>query len=84
MDGRVQRIASAIGQIAASADGVRERLEHALGLAENSSASAEEVSATTEQTSASAQQVAASAGDLAQTAESLQDIVRQFTLTATD
>ncbi len=82
MDDRVQRIAGAISQIAASADGVRERLEHALGLAENSSASAEEVSATTEQTSASAQQVAASAGDLAQTAESLQDIVRQFTLTA--
>ena len=84
MDQRVQRIASAIGQIAASADGVRERLDHALGLAETSSASAEQVSATTEETSASAQQVAASAGDLANTAESLQDIVRQFTLTATD
>jgi methyl-accepting chemotaxis protein len=84
MDERVQRIASAIGQIAASADGVRQRLDHALGLAENSSASAEQVSATTEQTSASAQQVAASAGDLAHTAESLQDIVRQFTLTASD
>ena len=84
MDERGQRIASAIGQIAASADGVRERLDHALGLAETSSASAEEVSATTEQTSASAQQVAASAGDLAQTAESLQDIVRQFRLTVTD
>jgi methyl-accepting chemotaxis protein len=82
MDERVHRIANAIGQIAASANGVRERLEHALGLAESSSASAEEVSATTEQTSASAQQVAASAGDLAHTAENLQDIVRQFTLTA--
>jgi methyl-accepting chemotaxis protein len=82
MDERVQRISSAIGQIAASADGVRERLDHALGLAETSSASAEQVSATTEETSASAQQVAASAGDLAHTAESLQDIVRQFTLTA--
>ncbi len=82
MDARVQRIASAIGQIAASADGVRERLDHSLGLAQNSSASAEQVSATSEETSASAQQVAASAGDLAHTAENLQDIVRQFTLTA--
>jgi methyl-accepting chemotaxis protein len=82
MDERVQRIASAIAQIGVSSQQVRERLEHALGLAESSTASAEEVSATTEQTSASAQQVAASAGDLAQTAESLQGIVRQFTLSA--
>lgn len=81
MSGCSGSIAGAIAQISASADGVRTRLEHALGLAENSSASAEQVSATTEQTSASAQQVAASAYDLAQTAESLQDIVRQFTLT---
>jgi methyl-accepting chemotaxis protein len=84
MDERVQRIATSIAQIGASSQQVRERLEHALGLAADSSASAEQVSATTEQTSASAQQVAASAGDLAQTAESLQEIVRQFRLAASE
>src|SRR5579875_3869280 len=84
MDERVQRIATSIAQIGSSSQQVRERLEHALGLAADSSASAEQVSATTEQTSASAQQVAASAGDLAQTAESLQEIVRHFRLATSE
>jgi methyl-accepting chemotaxis protein len=80
MDERVQRIAEAVSEIVASATHMKESIEQVLSVAEQSSASAEQVSATTEQTSASAQQMAASAGELAHTAESLQGVVRQFTL----
>jgi methyl-accepting chemotaxis protein len=80
MDDRMQRIAAAVSEIVASGTHMRESIEQVLSVAEQSSASAEQVSATTEQTSASAQQIAASAGELADTAESLQGVVRQFTL----
>ena len=80
MDERVQRIAVAVSEIVASGTHMKESIEQVLSVAEQSSASAEQVSATTEQTSASAQQMAASAGELAHTAESLQGVVRQFTL----
>jgi methyl-accepting chemotaxis protein len=80
MDERVQRIAEAVAKIVASGTHMKESIEQVLSVAEQSSASAEQVSATTEQTSASAQQMAASAGELAHTAESLQGVVRQFTL----
>jgi methyl-accepting chemotaxis protein len=80
MDERVQRIAEAVAEIVASGTHMKQSIEQVLSVAEQSSASAEQVSATTEQTSASAQQMAASAGQLAHTAESLQGVVRQFTL----
>jgi methyl-accepting chemotaxis protein len=80
MDERAQRITTAVAEIVASGAQMQESIEQVLSVAEQSSASAEQVSATTEQTSASAQQIAASAGDLATTAESLQSVVRQFTL----
>ena len=80
MDVRVERIAAAVAEIVASGAQMQQSIEQVLSVAEQSSSSAEQVSATTEQTSASAQQIAASAGELAHTAESLQGVIRQFTL----
>lgn len=80
VDERVHRITAAVAEIVASGAQMQQSIEEVLSVAEQSSASAEQVSATTEQTSASAQQIAASAGELAHTAESLQEVVRQFTL----
>ena len=80
VDERVHRITAAVAEIVASGAQMQQSIEEVLSVAEQSSASAEQVSATTEQTSASAQQIAASAGELAHTAESLQEVVHQFTL----
>lgn len=80
MNGRVERIASSIEQIASSGARMQESVDEVLAVAEQSSASAQQVSATAENTSASTQQIAASASALASTAEELEKLVSHFTL----
>jgi len=77
---RVERIASAIRQIDASADQMRETLLVVAEVAESSSASREQVSASTQETSASTQEIAASAQQLAHTADELEKLVSRFVL----
>jgi methyl-accepting chemotaxis protein len=80
MDGRVERIAASIGQIANSGARMRDSVDEVLAVAEQSSASAQQVSATAENTSATTQEIAASAQSLAGTAEELERLVSHFTL----
>jgi methyl-accepting chemotaxis protein len=78
--GRIEQIQHVMGQIAASADRVRDDIGDVAAVAEESSASSEQVSASTQETSASTQQVAASAQELARTAEELEVLCRRFVL----
>ena len=80
MNERIERIATAMGEIASSGALVQKSIEEVLQVAEHSSASAEQVSATTQETSASTQQIAASAQELANTAEHLHELVARFAL----
>ncbi len=80
MNGRVEQIATAIGEISARALRMEENMADVVSVAEQSSASTEQVSASTQQTSASTQEIAASAQELAKTAEELERLVGQFRL----
>ncbi|MDW5594304.1 methyl-accepting chemotaxis protein [Conexibacter stalactiti] len=81
MNGRVERIAAAIAQIAERTVTMDGNMTEVAAVAEQSSASTEQVSASTQQTSASTQEIAASAQQLAQNAEELGRLVGRFTLT---
>jgi len=80
MNGRVERIASSLEQIASSGARMQESVDEVLAVAEQSSASAQQVSATAENTSATTQEIAASAEALAGTAGELERLVGLFTL----
>jgi methyl-accepting chemotaxis protein len=80
MSGRASEIATAVAQIASSAERMQQDMGDVAAVAEQSSASSEQVSASTQETSASAQQIAASAQELAHTAEHLDALVAEFTL----
>jgi len=80
MNGRVERIAGSIQQIASSGARMAESVDEVLAVAEQSSASAQQVSATAENTSASTREISASAEALAGTAHELEQLVSGFAL----
>ena len=82
MTARIEQIAAASELTAAGADRMQASITEVAAVAEQSSASAEQVSAATEETSASTQQITASAGELARTAETLEQLVSRFRLSA--
>jgi methyl-accepting chemotaxis protein len=80
MDGRIDRIASSIEQIATSGASMQQSVDEVLAVAEQSSASAQQVSATAESTSVATQEIAVTAKALAGAAEELEALVSHFTL----
>ncbi len=82
MTARVELIATASESTAAGAGRMQVSITEVAAVAEQSSASAEQVSASTEETAAAAQQITASARELAQTAETLEQLVARFRLSA--
>ena len=82
MTGRIEQIAAAPQQIAASVAGMQQNVGEVTGVAEQSSTSTQEVAACAQQTSASAQQIAASAQQLAANAETLDGLIAQFKVNA--
>ena len=82
MSGRIEQIAAASQQIAASATSMQENIDKVAAVSEASSASAEQVSASTQEGSASAEQIAATAHELATNAEDLNRLVGQFKVQA--
>ena len=82
MTDRVQQIAAASQEIAASAASMAEHIGQVAAVSEASSASAEQVSASTQESSASAQQIASTASELSTSAEELNRLVGQFKVTA--
>ena len=82
MTARVEQIAAASEETAAGAGRMQVSITEVAAVAEQSSASAEEVSASTEETAAAAQQITASARELARTAETLEQLVSRFRLSA--
>jgi methyl-accepting chemotaxis protein len=82
MTARIEQIAAASEKTAAGAGRMQVSITEVAAVAEQSSASAEEVSASTEETAAAAQQITSSARELARTAETLEQVVSRFRLSA--
>ncbi len=82
MTARVEVIAAISEQTASGAGRMQASITEVAAVAEQSSASAEEVSASTEETAAATQQITASARELARTAETLEQLVLRFRLSA--
>jgi len=80
---RVRGIAAAGRAVAEETDAVRTAMDEAARLTETSSANTQEVSATTEQTAEAARAMAGSAVRLGEAATALEDLVAQFTVSAT-
>jgi methyl-accepting chemotaxis protein len=78
MSERVERIATASTEIAASGRQMSEDVGAAAAVAERSAASTEQVAATAQETSASALEISASAQELAANAAELENLVRHF------
>jgi methyl-accepting chemotaxis protein len=77
---RVEQIAAAIDDLAATSRRVHEEMSEVAAVAEETSASTEQVAASTQETTASADEITTAAGELARTAEALERLVGEFTL----
>jgi methyl-accepting chemotaxis protein len=80
LSGRVEQIATVVGEIAEGAKIVQSSMAAAASVVEESSAATEQVSASSHETSASAQQIASSASELADSARGLAQLVARFHL----